>query len=101
MHQVGCRFLNVLHNVFTVNNFRFEDNSFNVSVGSLSLLEPRTIYERKAGHIHPNSNVGLIELKQKMIFNDKVKPVKLPKSSKEPLDDFVTLVGWIEVFFFF
>ena len=73
----------------------------NVSVGSYSLNGPRTFYKVKDKYPHfnynrssANNNIGLIQLEEDIIFNDTVKPVKLPMSSSDPVGDIVSVAGW-------
>ena len=74
--------------------------TFYVSFGSNSLLKRRSSIKAKATYHHPNTyksrneTIGLIELEEDIIFNENVQPVKLPKSSSDPIGDSVVIAGW-------
>ena len=72
---------------------------FYVSFGSYSLLRGRSSIKTKSVHIHPHfskfqNDIGLIELEEDIIFNENVKPVKLPKSNSDLVGDSVAIAGW-------
>ena len=72
---------------------------FHVSFGSNSLLNGRSFIKAKSVHLYsnywqPENNIGLIELEEDIMFNENVKPVRLPKSSAELIGDSVVIAGW-------
>ena len=80
-------------NLFNITN-RFGYKPFYVSFGSNSLFAARSSVKTKTEHLQYENNIGLIELKEDIIFNENVKPVKLPKSSSDLIGDSVVIAGW-------